>query len=79
MTGQDRVQPGMNTPRRELPARGRQGVALTMVVSVYRNTVWVSVEPSSDSDAAILEPPQVDNLISILTWAATKARGCSSS
>lgn len=54
-------------------------MALTMVVSVYRNTVWVSVEPSSDSDAAILEPPRVDNLISILTWAATEARGCSRS
>ena len=68
------MRPWMNTPRRELPARGRQGVTLTMVVAVYRNTVWVSVEPPSASDVAVLEPPQADDLISALTWAATEAR-----
>lgn len=65
----------MNTPRRELPARGRQNVALSMVIAVYRNTVWVSVEPSFASDVAILDPAQVDDLIDTLTWAATTARG----
>jgi hypothetical protein len=68
------MRPWINTQRRELPVRGRQGVGLTMVVTVYRSTVWVSVEPLSGSDVAILEPPLVDNLISTLTWAATEAR-----
>lgn len=70
------MRPWKNNQQRELSARGRQGVALTMVVTVYRNTVWVSVEPLSDSDVVIFAPPQVDNLISALTWAATEARRC---
>ncbi|MGH3795840.1 MAG: hypothetical protein ACRDSP_13230 [Pseudonocardiaceae bacterium] len=75
MTDQNRRRPWLNTPRRELAVRGRQGVALSMVIAVYRDTVWVSVEPSFNSDVAVLDPPQVDNLINTLTWAVTEARG----
>jgi hypothetical protein len=67
-------QPWMRTKRRVLPARGRQRAALSIVVVVYRDTVWLSVEPSSASDVAIFEPPQVDDLIALLTWAAGEAR-----
>lgn len=76
---EDRMRPGMNTGRRELPARGRGGAALTVVVSVYRNTVWVSPEPAFASDVVILAPAQVEGLITTLTWAATEARRYSSS
>lgn len=68
------MRPWNNAQRRELQVRGRQGVPLTMVVTVYRNTVWMSVEPLPDSDVAILESPQADNLAGTLTWAAAEAR-----
>lgn len=69
------MQSWLNAPRRKLPFCGRQGVEVTVVIVVRRNRVWVSIAPPCNSEIAILDPPQVDSLITTLTWAATEARG----
>lgn len=86
MTDEDRERPAasarsqrqhwMRTQRRVLPARGRQRVPLGIVIAAYRDAAWLSVEPSFASDVAILDPPQVDDLIALLRWAAQQARDC---
>ena len=56
--------------RRKLLVRGRQGVHLFVVVTVYRDSVWLTIDPPFASDIAILDPPHIDQLIEILRWAA---------
>lgn len=63
------------TTRRTLVVKGRQGTRVTMVVEVCRGKVWVVSVDSPFSSEAILEPPQVDSLIDLLTQAAKEARG----
>jgi hypothetical protein len=68
------AKPWLGTVRRRLSVQGRQGVNVTIVVMVYRDTVWVST--SSDepfSGEAVLELTQVGSLIDMLTWAAGEA------
>lgn len=62
------------TVRRVLVVTGRQGVRLTVVVSVYRDQVWVEISPPFESDIAILTPALVDRLIETLTWGSNEAR-----
>lgn len=66
---------GPRTVRRELPVKGREGREVTVVVTVYRDQVWLSVTPPFESDIAILSPQTVDRLIQIMSWAAHQARG----
>ncbi len=63
------------TTRRTLVVKGRQGTRVTMVVEVCRGKVWVVSVDSPFISEAILEPPQVDSLIDLLTQAAKEARG----
>ena len=56
-------------------AKARCGETSTIVVAVYRQSVWLSVEPSSNSEA-ILEPAHVDRLVNKLIQAAKEAREC---
>lgn len=68
------TKPWLGTMRRRLSVQGRRGVHVTVVVMVYRDTVWVST--SSDdpfSGEAVLELTRVDSLIDMLTWAAGEA------
>ena len=59
--------------RRTMTARARCGETVTVVVDVYRRSVWLSVVPMFNGEA-ILDPAHVDTLIDTLTQAAQKAR-----
>ncbi|MGH3795507.1 MAG: hypothetical protein ACRDSP_11515 [Pseudonocardiaceae bacterium] len=67
------MRPWLNTTHRKLAAKPRQGVNVTVIVAVYRGTVWLSID-SSFLREAILEPAQADSLIELLTQAVTEAR-----
>lgn len=56
-----------------MKVRARCGETVTVIVETYRQSVWLSVEPSVNGEA-ILEPPNVDSLINTLTQAAGEAR-----
>jgi DNA-binding protein YbaB len=47
---------------------------VTVIVTVYRGTVWISIDPPFISEA-ILEPEHVANLIDMLTQAVKEAQG----
>lgn len=64
--------------RRKLQVRGREDVRLFLIVTVLCDRVFLRVDPPLESDIAILDPPQVDSLIGILTWAARTARAAAS-
>ena len=59
--------------RQMMTVRARCGEAATVIVKMYRQTVWLSVEPFYNSEA-ILDPIHVDSLVDTLTQAAPKAR-----
>jgi len=67
------MRPWLNTFRKKLAVRGCQGMKMTVIVAVYRGTVWVSVEPSFNMEA-ILDPEHVNNLVGTLTQAVREAR-----
>ncbi|MGH3914989.1 MAG: hypothetical protein ACRDTC_16520 [Pseudonocardiaceae bacterium] len=46
---------------------------MTVIVEVYRRSVWLSVVPSFNNEA-ILDPAHVDNLVATLIQAAREAR-----
>ncbi len=52
-------------------ARGDETV--TVIVKVYRKTVWLSIIPIFNGEA-ILEPLNVDSLVNTFTEAAEEAR-----
>ncbi len=47
---------------------------VTVIVTVYRGTVWVSIDPFLAFEA-ILEPEHVASLIDMLTQAVKEAQG----
>jgi len=59
--------------RRMMTVKARCGETATVIVHVYRRTVWLSVEPFYNFEA-ILDPEHVDNLINTLNQAAKEAR-----
>ncbi len=59
--------------RRTMTARARCGETVTVVVDVYRQSVWLSVVPMFNGEA-ILDPAHVDDLVNTLTQAAQEAR-----
>ena len=61
-------------PRR-IAVKGMQGVDVTVVVTVVRGTVWLSISPPFTWEA-IMQPEKVDQVIHVLELArdeATKA------
>ena len=68
------MKPWLDTFREKLAVRGRQGMKVTVIVTVYRGTVWISIDPPFTSEA-ILEPEHVANLIDMLTQAVKEAQG----
>jgi hypothetical protein len=62
----------MSVPRRVV-VKGREGVAATVVVTVYRGDVWMSIVPPFTWEA-IMEPAQVDELMQVLGLARQEAR-----
>lgn len=59
--------------QRILIVRARDGDAATVTVTVYRKTVWLSLESSFHAEA-VLDPGKVDSLVSTLAQAAQEAR-----
>ncbi len=59
--------------RRTMTARARCGETVTVVVDVYRQSVWLSVVPMFNGEA-ILDPAHIDNLVNTLIQAAQEAR-----
>lgn len=62
----------MSAPRRVV-VKGRQGVVATVVVTIYRGEVWLSIVPPFTWEA-IMEPGKVDELIHVLGLAREEAR-----
>jgi len=56
-----------------ITVKARCGETSTVVVTVYRQSVWLSVVPFFNSEA-ILEPAHVDSLVDKLIQAAEEAR-----
>jgi hypothetical protein len=72
------VPPGRTAwPIRGVPCRirvkGMQGVEVTVVVTVVRDTVWLSISPPFTWEA-IMEPGEVDEVISMLALARDEAK-----
>ena len=63
--------PNMGMPRR-VTVKGMQGVAATVVVTVVQGKVWLSISPPFTWEA-IMEPEQVDQVISMLELARNEA------
>ena len=63
--------PIMGVPRR-VRVKGMQGVDATVVVTVVRDTVWLSISPPFTWEA-IMKPGRVDEVISILELARDEA------
>ena len=58
---------------RIMTATGSGGVAATVIVTVRRGFVWISIMPPFTWEA-ILDPGQVDELVQTLTLAGKDAR-----
>jgi len=67
------MKPWLDTFRKKLAARGRQGMKVSVIVAVHRGTVWVSIDPFFAFEA-ILEPEHVVSLIDMLGQAAKEAQ-----
>jgi len=63
--------PVMGMPRR-VHVKGMQGVDATVVVTVVRDRVWLSISPPFTWEA-IMAPEKVNEVISILTLAREEA------
>ncbi len=59
--------------RRKISVNGSGGVAATVVVTVQRGQVWVSIQPLFTWEA-IMEPGKVDELIHTLAQARQDAK-----
>jgi hypothetical protein len=66
------ARPIMGAPRR-VRVKGRQGVDATVVVTVVRDTVWLSITPPFTWEA-IMAPGKVEEIISMLTLARDEAK-----
>jgi hypothetical protein len=69
--------PNMGMPRR-VALKGMQGVDATVVVIVVQDTVWMSISPTFTWEA-IMEPENVDQVISILELARNEAKNVATS
>lgn len=58
---------------RTVSAKGSGGVSATVIVTVRRGSVWMSIVPPFTWEA-ILEPGEVDELVRTLTQAGKEAR-----
>ncbi|MCA1708889.1 MAG: hypothetical protein LC808_38685 [Actinobacteria bacterium] len=58
---------------RKVSAQGGGGVTATVVVTVYRGHVWLSIQPPFTWEA-IMDPARTTELIAILSQAVTEAR-----
>ena len=58
---------------RRVRVKGMQGVDATVVVTVVRDTVWLSISPPLTWEA-IMEPGKVDDVISVLELARDQAK-----
>ena len=68
MESRNRVDhPGYGLPRK-VSVKGREGVAVTVVVTTYRGHVWMSIVPPFTWEA-IMDPGNVDQLIRVLALA----------
>jgi hypothetical protein len=69
--------PDSRWPLRGMPRRvhvkGMQGVDATVIVTVVRDRVWLSISPPFTWEA-IMEPAKVDELISTLELAQDEAK-----
>ncbi|MGH3975171.1 MAG: hypothetical protein ACRDS9_17855 [Pseudonocardiaceae bacterium] len=71
--------PHGQTPRpitgmpRRVHVKGMQGVDATVVVTVVRDTVWLSISPPFTWEA-IMQPDKVDKVISMLELARDEAK-----
>lgn len=61
----------MSVPRRVV-VKGREGVVATVVVTIHRGGVWMSIVPPFTWEA-IMEPGKVDELIHVLGLAREEA------
>lgn len=68
----DTTYPRTGAPRRVL-VKGMQGVDAVVVVTVVRDTVWMSISPPFTWEA-IMEPGKVDDVISVLELARDQAK-----
>ena len=64
--------PRMGLPRR-IAVKGMQGVDVTVVVTVVRDTVWLSISPPFTWEA-IMQPGKVDEVIHVLELARDEAK-----
>lgn len=64
--------PIMGVPR-SIRVKGMAGVDATVVVTVVRDTVWLSISPPFTWEA-IIEPGKVDEVISMLELARDEAK-----
>jgi len=48
------MRPWLDTFPKKLAVRGRQGIKATVAVTVYRGTVWVSIDPFFAFEAILL-------------------------
>lgn len=71
--GRSNGEGGSQAVRWTMRVRAQCGETSTVVVEVYRQSVWVSVVPSFNGEA-ILEPANVDSLVDRLVHAAQEAR-----
>jgi hypothetical protein len=65
--------PVMGTPPRRVRVKGMQGVETTVVVTVVRDTVWLSISLPFAWEA-IMEPGKIDEVISMLQLARDEAK-----
>lgn len=59
---------------RTVSVTGSGGVAATVIVTVQRGTVWLSIQPPFTWEA-IMDPDKVDELMETLAQAQDEARG----
>jgi hypothetical protein len=64
--------PGDGLPRR-VSVKGREGVAVTVVVTTYRGHVWMSIVPPFTWEA-IMDPGHIDQLIHVLGLAREESK-----
>jgi hypothetical protein len=63
--------PIMGMPQR-IHVKGTGGVDATVVVTVMRDSVWLSISPRFTWEA-IMHPGKVDEIISVLDWRGTRS------
>ncbi|HKR52642.1 MAG TPA: hypothetical protein VJT72_24295 [Pseudonocardiaceae bacterium] len=73
----DTTDPHVGAPRR-VRVKGMQGIDATVVVTVVRDTVWMSISPPLTWEA-IMEPGKVDDVISALELARDQAKKAAAS